>query len=106
MSKRSPLAQAVAKSVKARTDVAILNNIACVDGLTGFADAIEAAFPRTQVQLCIVYMVRNSQRYVSYKDRKAVAADHKLIYTASIEALAEQQLMANAIEMEQAVPDY
>jgi len=53
--------------------------IACVDGLTGFADAIEAVFPKTQVQLCIVHMVRNSLRYVSYKDRKAVAADLKLI---------------------------
>lgn len=43
--------------------------IACVDGLTGFADAIEAVFPKTQVQLCIVHLVRNSLRYVSYKDR-------------------------------------
>ncbi len=54
--------------------------IACCDGLTGLADAIEAVFPRTQVQLCIVHMVRNSLSYVSYKDRKAVAADLKQIY--------------------------
>ncbi|MBD3884747.1 IS256 family transposase, partial [Phormidium tenue FACHB-886] len=59
--------------------------IACCDGLTGFADAIEAVFPKTSVQLCIVHMVRNSLSYVSYKDRKAVAADLKLIYTASTE---------------------
>ncbi len=63
--------------------------IACIDGLTGFADAIDAVFPKTQVQLCIVHMVRNSLRYVSYKDRKAVAADLKLIYTASTEAESE-----------------
>jgi putative transposase len=54
--------------------------IACVDGLKGFAEAIEAVFPRTQVQLCIVHMVRNSLAYVSYKDRKAVASDLKAVY--------------------------
>lgn len=67
--------------------------IACVDGLTGFADAIEAIFPKTTVQLCIVHMVRNSLSYVSYKDRKTVAADLRLIYTSSTEAQAEQQLV-------------
>lgn len=67
--------------------------IACVDGLTGFADAIEAVFPKTLVQLCIVHMVRNSLAYVSYKDRKAVAADLRLIYTALTEAEAEQRLV-------------
>ena len=54
--------------------------IACVDGLTGFPEAIETAFPQTPVQLCIVHQVRNSLSYVSYKDRKAVAADMKKIY--------------------------
>ena len=78
--------------------------IACIDGLTGFADAIEAVFPLTQVQLCIVHMVRNSLRYVSYKDRKAVAADLKLIYTASTEAEAEQQLMAFAEKWDKQYP--
>lgn len=78
--------------------------IACIDGLTGFADAIEAVFPKTQVQLCIVHMVRNSLRYVSYKDRKAVAADLKLIYTASTEAEAEQQLMAFAQKWDKQYP--
>lgn len=67
--------------------------IACCDGLTGFPDAIEAVFPKTQVQLCIVHLVRNSLSYVSYKDRKAVAADLKLIYSASTEAEAEQNLV-------------
>ena len=56
--------------------------IACVDGLKGFEEAIASVFPKTQVQLCIVHMIRNSLRYVSYKERKAMAADLKTIYTA------------------------
>ena len=54
--------------------------VACIDGLTGFPEAIGAVFPQTQVQLCIVHMVRNSLRFVSWKDRKRIAADLKLIY--------------------------
>lgn len=54
--------------------------IACVDGLEGFPEAIEAAFPKTQVQLCIAHMVRNSLKYVSWKYRKGVANDLKTIY--------------------------
>ena len=54
--------------------------IVSVDGLTGFPDAINAVYPQAKVQLCIVHMVRNSLRYVSYKDRKAVASDLKKIY--------------------------
>ena len=56
--------------------------IACVDGLTGFPEAIEAVFPDTWVQTCIVHEIRASMRYVSYKDRKAVARDLRPIYTA------------------------
>lgn len=56
--------------------------IACVDGLKGFPDAIAALYPKTEVQLCIVHMVRNSLRYVSWKERKAVARDLRAIYTA------------------------
>ncbi|MBW4541353.1 MAG: IS256 family transposase [Myxacorys chilensis ATA2-1-KO14] len=78
--------------------------IACCDGLTGFADAIEAVFPKTQVQLCIVHMVRNSLSYVSYKDRKAVAADLRLIYTSATEAEAEQQLVAFAEKWDKQYP--
>ena len=59
--------------------------IACVDGLKGFPDAINTAYPQTHVQLCIVHMVRNSLRYVSWKDYKAVTADLKLIYRSSTE---------------------
>ena len=57
--------------------------IACVDGLKGFPEAIETIFPETQVQLCIVHMVRHSLNYVSWKQRKEVAADLKAIYSAS-----------------------
>lgn len=68
--------------------------IACVDGLKGFPEAIEAVFPRTQVQLCIVHMVRNSLRYVSWKQRKEVAADLKTIYQAPTAEQAEMNLAA------------
>jgi transposase-like protein len=59
--------------------------IACVDGLKGFPDAINAAFPDTHIQLCIVHMVRNSLKYVTWKDYKAVTADLKQIYKAATE---------------------
>jgi putative transposase len=56
--------------------------IACCDGLKGFPNAIEAVYPQTQVQLCIVHLIRNCLRYVPWKDSKAVAADLKPIYRA------------------------
>jgi len=59
--------------------------IACVDGLKGFSEAIESVFPQTIMQLCIVHQIRNSLTYISYKDRKAVVADLKPIYTAVTE---------------------
>lgn len=66
--------------------------IACVDGLKGFPEAIEAMFPKTAVQLCIVHMVRYSLNYVSWKLRKEVAADLRAIYTAATVDEAEQRL--------------
>ena len=66
--------------------------IACVDGLKGFPEAIETVFPKTTVQLCIVHMVRNSLKYVAWKDRKEVAADLRQIYTASTADKAEAEL--------------
>ena len=66
--------------------------IACVDGLKGFPEAIEAVFPKTTVQLCIVHMVRHSLNYVSWKKRPEVAADLKRIYTAATADEAEQRL--------------
>ena len=66
--------------------------IACVDGLKGFPEAIEAVFPKTVVQLCIVHMVRHSLNYVSWKRRKDVAADLRHIYQAATAQEAEQRL--------------
>lgn len=66
--------------------------VACVDGLTGLPEAIETLYPQTQVQLCMVHLVRNSLKYVSYKHRKEVAADLKQIYAAATETEAEFQL--------------
>lgn len=65
--------------------------IASVDGLTGFPEAISAVYPKTDVQLCIVHMVRNSLKYVGYKERKAVATDLKQIYQSITE---EEALLA------------
>lgn len=70
--------------------------IACVDGLKGFPDAIETVFPKTQVQLCIVHLVRASLNYVSWKQRRAVAADLRKIYTSATVAEAEAALEAFA----------
>ena len=66
--------------------------IACVDGLKGFPEAIESVFPRTQIQLCIVHLVRHSLKYVGWKQRKEVAADLREIYTAATVELAEAAL--------------
>ncbi len=68
--------------------------IACVDGLKGFPDAIETVYPKTQVQLCIIHLVRHSLRYVSWKERKVVAADLRAIYAAATADAAEQALDA------------
>ena len=62
--------------------------IACTDNLTGFSAAIEAVFPKTEVQNCIVHQIRNSTRYVSYKDLKALMADLKAVYAAVDETAA------------------
>lgn len=66
--------------------------IACVDGLKGLPQAIETVFPKAQVQLCIVHLVRNCLNYVSWKERKTVAADLKPIYRGSTSEEAQQQL--------------
>ncbi|EQA00135.1 transposase-like domain protein [Glaesserella parasuis SW114] len=56
--------------------------IACVDGLKGFPEAINTVYPKTKIQLCIVHLVRNSLKFVSWKDYKAVTADLKQVYQA------------------------
>src|SRR5262249_37573311 len=66
--------------------------IVCVDGLSGFAESIRAAYPQTKVQLCIVHLVRAALRYVSTADSKPVAADLKKIYRAATLPEAEQAL--------------
>lgn len=67
--------------------------IACVDGLTGFPEAIQSAFPATEVQLCVVHQIRQSIRYVSSKDQKAFLKDLKTVYAADIKDLAEENLL-------------
>ncbi|UEP59877.1 IS256 family transposase [Acidithiobacillus ferriphilus] len=78
--------------------------IVCVDGLKGFPEAIETVFPKTAVQLCIVHMVRYSLNYVSWKLRKAVAADLRAIYSAATVAEAEAQFAAFAEKWGEAYP--
>ncbi|MFO1369245.1 MAG: IS256 family transposase [Marinagarivorans sp.] len=66
--------------------------IACVDGLTGFPAAINAAYPDARIQLCIIHMTRNSLKYVSWKDYRAVTGDLKKIYQSTTEAEALMEL--------------
>ena len=66
--------------------------IICVDGLTGFPQAIEAVFPQTEVQQCIIHQIRNSTKYVSYKELKPLMADLKKVYAAPTEQLALDNL--------------
>jgi transposase-like protein len=67
--------------------------IACIDGLTGFKDAILAVFPQTRVQKCIIHQIRNSLKYIPWKNRKAFVADLKTIYQAATRELAEANLV-------------
>lgn len=78
--------------------------IACVDGLSGFPEAIEVVFPKTTVQLCIVHIIRTSLRYVSYKDRKAIAKDLKTIYQALTVEEAELALQSFAEKWDRHYP--
>jgi transposase-like protein len=78
--------------------------VACIDGLSGFAEAIHAAYPQTKVQLCIVHLVRAALRYVSTPDSKAVAADLKKIYGAATLLEAEQALKSFAQAWEEKYP--
>ena len=70
--------------------------VCCVDGLTGFPDAIEAVYPQTWVQTCVVHQIRSSLRFVPYKDKKKVASDLRKIYTAVDRDHAESELEAFA----------
>lgn len=78
--------------------------IACVDGLKGFPDAINTVYPKARIQLCIVHMVRNSLRFVSWKDYKAVTRDLKAIYQAPTEEAGQQALEAFAAAWDSRYP--
>lgn len=71
--------------------------IAAIDGLTGFKDAIQSVFPKTQVQRCVIHQIRQSLKYVVWKDRKAFIADLKTVYQAATREEAE----ANLLQLEQ-----
>jgi transposase-like protein len=78
--------------------------IACTDNLTGMSGAIAAVYPKTEHQLCIVHQIRNSLKYVSYKDRKEVVADLKLIYTSFTEDAAHEALASFAEKWDKQYP--
>src|SRR2546421_7191022 len=78
--------------------------IACVDGLKGFPEAIETVFPQTEVQLCIVHLVRHSLNYVGWKQRKEVASDLQKIYRAATREEAELQLSEFAARWDSQFP--
>ena len=78
--------------------------IACVDGLSGFPEAIASLYPHTQVQLCIVHLLRNCFKYVPWKERKQVAADLKPIYQAATVEQAEDALEAFAQKWDESYP--
>lgn len=80
----------VLNSIKARGVGDIL--IACIDGLTGFTNAIEAVYPKTEIQKCIIHQIRNTTKFVSYKDIKALMADLKRVYAAVDEQTALSEL--------------
>lgn len=66
--------------------------IACIDGLKGFPEAIASIFPKTQIQLCVVHQIRNSFKYLAYKDKRAFMADLKPVYTANTKEEGYRQL--------------
>ena len=78
--------------------------IACTDNLTGFDKAIEAVFPRTDIQNCIIHQLRNSSKYVSYKDLKALMADLKKVYAAVDEPSADEALEAFSAQWDKKYP--
>ena len=100
--KRDVLGMYVGENESAKFWLSIINGlknrgvqdilITCVDGLSGFPQAIEAVFPQTEIQHCIIHQIRNSTKYVSYKDLKALMADLKLVYMAPTEEAAREHL--------------
>ena len=79
--------------------------VLCADSLVGIKEAIEAAYPLTEYQRCIVHVVRNTLKYVSYKDRKAFAADLRTIYHASDEQIGHKRMLAMTEKWESKYPN-
>ena len=79
--------------------------VICADGLTGIKEAIAAAFPQTEYQRCVVHQVRNTLKYVSYKDKKEFAADLKGIYLAATETQAMENLEKVTEKWEEKYPN-
>ena len=108
--KKDVLGMWVGENESAKFWTSVLNNmrnrgvedilIACTDNLTGFSQAIEAVFPKTDIQNCIIHQLRNSSKYVSYKDIKALMADLKKVYTA-----VDEEAALNALDEFAAVWD-
>ena len=108
--KKDVLGLWVGQNESAKFWASVLNNmrnrgvedilIACTDNLTGFSQAIEAVFPKTDIQNCIIHQLRNSSKYVSYKDIKALMADLKKVYTA-----VDEEAALNALDEFAAVWD-
>lgn len=78
--------------------------IACMDGLTGLPAAVESVYPEADIQLCIVHLIRNSVRYVNWKDRKALCAGLKTVYGAATREAAELALQAVAERWDEKYP--
>lgn len=78
--------------------------IACIDNLTGFKEAIGVAYPRTEIQQCVIHQIRNSLKYISYKDSKEFLADLKLVYQADTKDMAESQLVNLSEKWERKYP--
>ena len=78
--------------------------IICIDGLSGFPEAIETQYPKSKIQLCIVHLIRNACKYVSWKDRKALCKDLKQIYTCATVQEAERELQAFADKWDDKYP--
>ncbi len=78
--------------------------IACIDNLQGFKEAISSRYPQAELQQCIVHQIRNSMRYVSYKDRKALMRDLKTVYQANTAEMAESELEVVASKWESKYP--
>ena len=112
--RRDVLGMYVGENESAKFWLSILNGLknrgvrdiltACIDGLTGFPQAISAVFPETEIQHCIIHQIRNSTRFVSYKDLKALMADLKRVYTASTEEIALLELEAFAEKWDSKYP--